>query len=80
MIKLHPAREKISLHLPAEIVRKLEEMIFYARQDAPRGESKGWTKSNLATIALEGLINEYEKSDGTGKEVIQSIIYSLNKR
>lgn len=68
------ATEKISLSLPVETVKKLEEIVYQARQNIPRAKAKQLTKSKLTGLVLNALIHECE--NGNGRCVIDSIIFN----
>lgn len=65
-------KEKVSLHLPVETVKKLEGMVYHARQEIPRQKAKQLTKSKLTELIIKALIWEYE--EGKGKAVITRIV------
>lgn len=67
-------KEKISLYLPVTTVKKIEEIVYQARQEIPRDKAKQLTKSKLIELVLKALIHEYDKSSGDG--VVQRIIFN----
>ena len=68
------AKEKLSLSIPVETVKKLEEIVYRAGRDIPRDKAKRLTKSKLTELVLKALIYEYENGNGIG--VIENIIFN----
>ncbi len=66
------AKEKVSLYLPVEMVKKLEEIVFHAKQEMPRDKAKQLTKSKIVELVLNIIIYEYDK--GNPKRVIKDIV------
>lgn len=66
-------KEKVSLQLPVEVVKKLEEIIFHAKQEMPRDKARQLTKSKLVELVMKSVIWEYEKVDT--KKVIREIVF-----
>lgn len=68
--------ESLQIHLPIEIVKKSEDVIFQLKKQLPRMLQKKLNRSKFYQLILEDILNDYPDKNNTR---LEKIIFEWSK-